>query len=86
MHHKFFVFCSAHAENERRELEVQPEAVWTGSFNPTANGRRSLENALLVQSRDVALAYSREHYAMLAISEPLNWSERYVAPEYRIGS
>ena len=92
MHHKFLVFCDwqpAHPVGEEWDMApamLVPQADWTGSFNPMTNGSRSLENAVLIRDHRVAQAFAREHAILLAVSEPLNWTERYVAPEWRIGS
>lgn len=50
MHHKFFVFFRRLGDYHQLEkvhgaVHI-PVAVWTGSFNPSANGTRSLENAV----------------------------------------
>jgi hypothetical protein len=89
MHHKFVVFCDV----LEREVECdwyhrmpKPKAVWTGSFNPTSNGTRSRENAVVIESEHVALAYFREWYQMFALSEPLEWESEWCAPDYRIGT
>jgi len=77
MHHKFMVFCDSN---------FQPQAVWTGSFNATFNGGRSLENAVILKSKRLASAYMEEWATLLGISEPLDWDSPYVAPEFRIGT
>jgi len=64
MHHKFFVFFDSEG----------PYAVWTGSYNPTGMAEQSLENAVLIESREVATAYAREHAQLLLQSSPLTWS------------
>ena len=64
MHHKFFVFFDA----------LGPYAVWTGSYNPTGMAEQSLENAVLIESRDVAAAYAAEHAQMLFQSKRLSWT------------
>ena len=99
MHHKFVVFCGVegcdkHSENEYCECDGYgtygrrpvPLSVWTGSFNPTANGTRSRENAVVIESRVIATAFFREWFQMFALSEPLDWSSEWCAPEYRIGT
>lgn len=53
MHHKFLVFFVRLHDEHRlvQETGMQmcvPAAVWTGSFNPSANGSRSLDNAVLL--------------------------------------
>jgi len=49
MHHKFMVLLRLAPEQIPNATYI-PYAVWTGSFNPTANGTRSLENAVLITS------------------------------------
>lgn len=95
MHHKFLVFCHAEKIEGVDDMGIPlslygarplPFAVWTGSFNPTANGTKSRENAVFVKSREIALAYFREWYQMFALSESLDWQSEWCAPEYRIGT
>lgn len=89
MHHKFLVFCDvleSGGEDPWYQWRPQPKAVWTGSFNPTANGTRSRENAVVVEGEHIAMAYFREWYQMFALSEPLEWESEWCAPEYRIGT
>lgn len=64
MHHKFFVFFDA----------LGPYAVFTGSFNPTGFAEESLENAVLIESRDIASLYALEHAQLLLQSAPLSWA------------
>lgn len=95
MHHKFMVFCdlvphygaeSAEWPGNSEAWKAKPYAVWTGSFNATENGTRSLENAVIIRSPKIATAYLNEFRTLLGISEPLNWSSKWVRPEYRIGT
>jgi phosphatidylserine/phosphatidylglycerophosphate/cardiolipin synthase-like enzyme len=94
MHHKFLVrskkiiqcscddyFCSCD-----HQWNLVPEAVWTGSFNMTYNGSRSLENALVIYDQDVASRYQREWAWIFGLSEPLDWRNEWVQPEYRLGT
>ena len=61
--------------------------VWTGSYNLSNNATRSLENAIILRNNeDIARAYFREWNQIFALSEPLNWESKWVAPEYRIGT
>lgn len=80
MHHKFAVFCDDVGG------VATPRAVWTGSYNWTNNGENSLENAVLIEDAAVAGVYFYEWMRVTAISEPLDWKHRYVAPQWRIGS
>ena len=87
MHHKFFVFCDVALDQEyHMPCSITPRAVWTGSFNPTANGTRSRENAVLIESDQLAAAYAREWFQVYAISEPLDWESEWCEPQYRIGT
>jgi len=81
MHHKFLVRlvngdCGT----------PHPNAVWTGSFNATKNGTRSLENALIIPDKAVAMAYFEEWAWILGQSESLDWNHEWICPDYRIGS
>lgn len=97
-HHKFLVFLEktkSHPDyyydgNDGYE-DNSPEsfratAVWTGSFNFTKNAGQSLENAVYIESHEIADAYYREWAQVMALSEPLDWESDWVAPEWRIGS
>lgn len=91
MHHKFAVFCECNEsvadrwpDSDRRV--IVPKSVWTGSFNPTSNGTRSRENAVVIESESVAKFYADEWAKVLAMSEPLDWSSKWSAPEWRIGT
>lgn len=77
MHHKFFVFFNA---------DLEPYAVWTGSFNATENGARSRENAVYLRSPQLAKLYAVEWTRTLALSESLDWNSAYVEPDWRFGS
>lgn len=80
MHHKFLV---------RIEIvngEVVPQSVWTGSFNFSANGGRSFENAIEIHDPEVAKQYLDEFSIVASLSEPLNWQQKWVTPQYRVGS
>jgi hypothetical protein len=69
-----------------RHTDIFPYAVWTGSFNFTANGTQSLENALVISDEKIVEAYYKEWSQIEAISEPLNWEHEWSAPEWRIGT
>lgn len=102
MHHKFVVLCTIQSHrtwdfvwnDATQSLEegsittsaLHPYAIWTGSFNFTENGNRSLENALLLTHPDIVQAYTEEWARIQALSEPLDWENDWIAPEWRIGS
>lgn len=88
MHHKFMTFCRFEDEHDGGYWGrvIHPYAVWTGSFNPTVNGERSRENAVLIESCEVARAYLDEWAQLVALSEPLDWNSQYIEPEFRIGT
>lgn len=64
MHHKFIV----------RLKGGKPVAVWTGSFNFTANASSSLENAVEIHDPAIAAAYLAEFARVAAIAEPLEFA------------
>jgi len=90
MHHKFFVFCRDRGEsfNEYGESEkiIEPYGVWTGSYNPTKNAVRSLENAIFIYHEPTAQSFFREWGQVVALSEPLDWTAEYANPQWRVGS
>jgi len=90
-HHKFIVFCKdvpAVSPHDRTYTYVErvPYAAWTGSFNFTANGTSSLENAVLLRDVDAAWAYYYEWAQLQGLSERLDWSTEWVEPEWKIGT
>lgn len=92
MHHKFLVFCEVkkakrHEDDDDYSFrDVKPKAVWTGSFNLTKNGGRSLENVVVIDSPEVARLYFTEWEKIYGLSEPLDWEHSWAAPSQRIGS
>ena len=88
MHHKFIVLCRTvvSKEDEDTEFHLEPYAVWTGSFNFTENGTRSLENALLITEKDIIDAYVDEWARIVSLSESLDWESEWMTPEWRIGT
>ncbi len=65
---------------------IKPVSVWTGSFNFTQNAVLSFENAVIISNPGIVRAYTAEFEQVLALSEPLDWKDEYVEPEYRIGT
>ena len=92
MHNKFIIagkfvdMVEKNGDYEVVHTRFKPEAVWTGSFNFSYNAGRSLENAVIIRDEKIAEAYLQEYEQIAAISEPLNWSDDWVAPEWRLGS
>lgn len=87
MHNKFIIFCEYIPPcTEEYYGLIQPYAVWTGSFNFTKNGGRSLENALYVTQPEIFNAYYQEYAQIAALSESLDWECDWVKPEWRIGT
>jgi len=82
MHHKFLVMCHFQGPHDI----VTPTSVWTGSFNATENGTKSLENAVVITNAEIASEYHREWLGLFGLAEPLNWDHRWVTPEFRIGT
>lgn len=85
MHHKFMVFCDAKTGRHGNET-VTPRSVWTGSFNPTLNGGRSRENAVLIRSPTLAQRYAAEWAAVYACSDFIDWTVPWAASSFRVGS
>lgn len=89
MHNKFVVFMKATVRECRpygSNTRYDPYAVWTGSFNFSENGSKSLENALYIRDKIIAEAYYDEWSHIVALSEPLNWEDPWCAPEWRLGT
>jgi hypothetical protein len=88
MHHKFLVFSRLREVSDPSSdyNVMEPYAVWTGSFNFTANSSHSLENAIYLPIPSIALAYLQEWAQITAISEPLDWRSAWVSPEWRLGT
>jgi hypothetical protein len=85
MHNKFLVFGEIRHIDEWNS-KIVPKAVWTGSFNMTRNATASLENAVVITSPRIVMAYLEEWRQILAISEPLDWTSDWCEPEWRIGT
>lgn len=92
-HHKFVVFGHVALRDGADPNELflgdeifVPEAVWTGSFNFSENATRSLENAVIIRDRTIAAAYLVEFEQVAGLSEPLDWTHVWVAPEWRFGT
>lgn len=82
MHHKFLVFCKYLGDLEHEKLwPYEPLAVWTGSFNMTFNGSKSLENAVYIREANIAKAYFSEWQSLLMVSESLDWTTTYASPD-----
>ena len=86
-HHKFLVGCSTIRDTKTtRQQCFQPHAVWTGSFNLTANAERSFENVVVIEDETIAQAYYNEWNQLAALSEPLDWESEWCQPQWRIGT
>lgn len=92
MHNKFLVFCDADRKTfslggvEYHEDIYRAKAVWTGSFNATTNGEKSLENAVIIRDATIAEGYLEEFKGILGIAECLDWQASWICPEYRLGT
>lgn len=81
MHNKFLVFCKHSAEWPPLFI---PYAVWTGSFNFSNTATKSFENAVVIYDEVIARAYMQEFSQISALSEPLDWTNTNVDPEFRM--
>lgn len=87
MHNKFLVACSILKSTEKHEPPlIIPEKVWSGSFNLSENATLSFENALIITCPKISNAYMNEFEQIYALSEGLDWTSVWVAPELRIGT
>jgi hypothetical protein len=87
MHNKFLVFCRGAVVDDGSTYETyKPYGDWTGSFNLTYNASNSLENAILIRDLKISTAFLDEFGLIFGLSERLDWSQSWSAPEYRIGS
>jgi hypothetical protein len=78
LHNKYLVFCRSHAENGL----LDPYAVWTGSYNFTANARASLENAVVMRQPEIVSAFFQHYVQLAALSEPPEWSSTLPDPAF----
>ena len=84
MHNKFLVFADVEVASDfgYPVNVIKPYAVWTGSFNFSHNGSNSLENALYITDQKIVDAYFKEYTQIAAISEPLDWTNVWMSPEW----
>lgn len=61
-----------------------PYAVWTGSFNLTYNGGKSMENVVYIKNPSIARLYTNMYKQIFALLEPLNWKKIYCAQVFNI--
>ena len=78
MHNKFLVFCTC------TDQGITPYAVWTGSYNFSYNSGNSLENAVYIRDEDIAKRYYDEWAWIFGLSEELDWTSKWVCPEFQI--
>ncbi len=82
MHHKFLVFFKRDQPKVGyHEGNFIPRAVWTGSFNLTHNATDSFENAVVLSDPEIIRGYINEFIQVLSLSEPLDWTKPWCAPE-----
>ena len=71
-------------EQTYRVRTLVPRAVWTGSFNWSHNAARSLENAVFIESDEIAAKMYDEFLYIYTHSEPLDWTQPWSEPEYKL--
>jgi len=84
MHNKFLVFGKINTPNGNFGKEFVPYAVWTGSFNLTYNGSKSMENSVYIQDSIVANAYTNMWKQIFTLSETLCWKHNNCTPIFNI--
>jgi phosphatidylserine/phosphatidylglycerophosphate/cardiolipin synthase-like enzyme len=72
MHHKFVIFMR-HSPGDAKNME--PFALWNGSFNFSFNATQSLENAMLIQDEKIVQAFYKEWLKLQKFKEPLDWKK-----------
>ena len=85
MHHKFVVFGSE-TGGRWHEEKMEPEFVWTGSFNASNASEKSFENAVILHSREISMRFFQEFCLMYMVSEPLDWTSEWMAPTLEFGT
>jgi hypothetical protein len=68
--------------DKKRKDHIRPYAVWTGSFNFTKSAALSFENAVVLQDAKIVEAYFQEYSQIAALSEPLDWTATWIAPQW----
>ena len=68
--------------DKKRKDHIKPYAVWTGSFNFTKSATLSFENAVVLQDAKIVEAYFQEYSQIAALSEPLDWTATWIAPQW----
>jgi phosphatidylserine/phosphatidylglycerophosphate/cardiolipin synthase-like enzyme len=69
-------------QDKKRKDHIKPYAVWTGSFNFTKTAPLSFENAVVIQDAKIVEAYFKEYAQIAALSEPLDWTVVWIAPQW----
>lgn len=67
MHNKFIVFRKEVLDNKGNVI-IMNDAVWTGSYNFTKNASKSMENAVLIENTEIADLYYEEWVKISAIA------------------
>lgn len=89
MHNKFLIFCESRTVEPVDNYEsttITPKSVWTGSFNFSDTATKSFENAVHISDLDIANSFFGEWQQIYALSEPLDWEQHYMQPEWIIGT
>jgi phosphatidylserine/phosphatidylglycerophosphate/cardiolipin synthase-like enzyme len=86
MHNKFLIFSDKPIPSNACTDDFDFSTVWTGSYNVTRNATYSLENSVVMRSKEVAAAYYEEYCQIFLLSEKLDWECDWMVPEFRIGT
>ena len=76
MHSKYLIFLGdGDGDIECMDDTIgTPQAVWTGSMNPTKRSSRNQENAMFIEDATIATAYFNDFANTFLISKPLGRS------------
>lgn len=73
MHNKFLIFADFDTDSGK----INAKKVWSGSANLTEMSMHSLENAILIEDKIIAMQYLKEYEYIYYLSESLSWDSTW---------